>query len=137
MGKKWVWGHCSHFSANFFLFSRGGRNLYFSYFFPFPAGGPKWVCTRQTGSQFWEGFINDPEEATAKTFVNMIVRAPPQGPKKRAPKTSIWASFFLGKDCRSCPHLVNLGPAPLQKCVGDFVVQILEDFAGDFPGGFL
>ena len=27
------------------------------------------------------------------------------------------------------------GLAPLQKCVGDFVVQILEDFAGDFPGG--
>ena len=25
------------------------------------------------------------------------------------------------------------GPACLQKCVGDYVVYILEDFAGDFP----
>ena len=30
----------------------------------------------------------------------------------------------------------SVGPAPLQKCVGVFVVHILEDFAGDFPGGF-
>ena len=29
-----------------------------------------------------------------------------------------------------------LGPAPLQKCVGDFCCINLEDFAGVFPGGF-
>ena len=29
-----------------------------------------------------------------------------------------------------------IGMAPLQRCVGIFVVSILEDFARDFPGGF-
>ena len=52
MGKNWVWGHFSHFSAIFFLFSRGGQNLHFSYFFLFRARSRNGVCTRQTGSQF-------------------------------------------------------------------------------------
>ena len=37
-------------------------------------------------------------------------------------------SLFLWED--------KFGLAPLQKCVGDFAVQILEDFAWDFRGFF-
>ena len=33
-------------------------------------------------------------------------------------------------------RLSFLGPAPLQKRVGDFCCVNLEDFARDFPGGF-
>ena len=41
MGKNWVWGHFSYFSANFSLFSGGGRNLYFSYSFPISGWRPE------------------------------------------------------------------------------------------------
>ena len=43
-----------------------------------------------------------------------------------------------GVDCRDpvCRHRFRFLEAPLQKVAGDFVVYILEDFAGDFPGGF-
>ena len=51
MGKNWLWGHFSYFSANFSLFSGGGRNLYiflfFSHFGPEARNG---FCTRQTGT---------------------------------------------------------------------------------------
>ena len=49
---------------------------------------------------------------------------------------------FLGKvremlyTCMETITNENLGLAPLHRCVGDFVVEILEDVAGDFPGGF-
>ena len=42
--------HFSNFSAIFFLFSGGGRNLHFSYF---GLEARNQVCTRQTGSQDW------------------------------------------------------------------------------------
>ena len=35
-------GHFSYFSAIFFLFSGGGQNLQFSYFFPISGRRPKW-----------------------------------------------------------------------------------------------
>ena len=39
------------FGAIFRGRASGGRNLYFSYFFLFRAGGPKHICSRPTGSQ--------------------------------------------------------------------------------------
>ena len=34
-----------------------------------------------------------------------------------------------------CAFAALFGPAPLQKCVADFVVQLWEEFAGDSRGG--
>ena len=43
MGKNWVWGHFSYFSANFFPIFRGRFFLFFSHFGPQARNG---VCTR-------------------------------------------------------------------------------------------
>ena len=55
MGKNWVWGDFSCFSADFSYFSGEAIFYIFPIVFLFRAGGPKrarnGVCTRQTGPQ--------------------------------------------------------------------------------------
>ena len=45
---------------------------------------------------------------------------------------------FAGSSENVCEFFLRIfGAAPLQKCVGDFCGINLENFAGDFPGGFI
>ena len=74
-----------------------------------------------------------PRHVTWLTHIRLI-RLSPSGVSLCTPSIDIFERSLSESACSEGRG--EFAPASLQKCVGNFVVQILEAFAGRFHGGF-